>query len=237
MSFQSAIRKQVARERKLKKLMPPFVVHSHNSSNPQLNEINTVKNIYNYLRAKAAATAILLLSLAAVQAQLTNLTYAWNPLPANQLPATYKFYELVGSNWVYLGSSLTTNYVVTNQNITLEHTYGVTASNSPAFGESPKSVPYRIQAAPTAPQGLNLSRLPPLIAPVGGTIEFSTDLVSWNTESLLLAPVSDFNAAALGGSSAPLDALVSVSYRTKDNSTLGKFLRNKPPATQIPLIQ
>ena len=112
-------------------------------------------------------------------AQFTNLTFGWD-VSANA--TGYRFYGYSGTNRVFLATMATNRFTVTNWDLSLPRTVGVTATNMVS-----ESAPSKLDVppAPTAP--LNFAPIPLSInTPIPGVLEISRDLVDW-TERLKLS--------------------------------------------------
>lgn len=106
-----------------------------------------------------------------------DVTLACDPRPAGEQVVAYRFYELVGTNWMLSGSVGTNLLKLTNVNVLIRHTYGVAASN--VFGESDLSAPYVTPNSPKPPSGLGVIQTS-LVTPLPSIIEGTTDLLAWN---------------------------------------------------------
>lgn len=113
---------------------------------------------------------------AGVVPAIMDLTLECNPRPTNEQVRAYRFFERIGTNWTFLGSIPTNRFTVTNVNVLVQHTYGVTASN--VLGESDISAPVVAPTDPRPPSGLGVVTLS-LVTTANGTIVGSTDLVTW----------------------------------------------------------
>ena len=107
---------------------------------------------------------------------IMDITLECNPRPTNEQVRAYRFFERLGTNWTFLGSVATNRFVVTNVNVLVPHTYGVTASN--VLGESNISEPVVAPTDPRPPSNLNVIQTS-MVVPVPSTIAGSTDLVTW----------------------------------------------------------
>jgi hypothetical protein len=119
-------------------------------------------------------------------AQVTNVTFRWDPRPAGEAVNLYRLWETNASGWTLRGQSTTNQLTVTNYDIAIPHAFSVTASN--AWGESPRTnvVTIPVPAGPPA----NLQPVPlSLVLPVPGTAQVSFDLVHWS-ERIRVEPAS-----------------------------------------------
>lgn len=105
-----------------------------------------------------------------------DVTLTCDARPTNEQVRAYRFYERIGTNWTFLGSVVTNRFTVTNVNVLVPHTYGVTASN--VFGESDMSVPVIAPTDPRPPSNLGVVQVS-LLTKANSTIAGSTDLVTW----------------------------------------------------------
>jgi hypothetical protein len=117
--------------------------------------------------------AFLMLAAVSASAQITNITFMWDP---SRDATSYRFYDGHGTNRVLLGETLGLTFVVTNWNVSTGRTVSVTAVNM--LGES-TNVSLSVPPAPAPVQ--NLKPVPlSLVSPVPGVVEFSQDLADWS---------------------------------------------------------
>ena len=117
-----------------------------------------------------------------------DLTLACDARPTNEQVRAYRFFEQLGTNWVFLRSVPTNRVTLTNVNVTVPHTYGVSASN--VLGESDISAPYIAPSDPRPPSSLGIIQTS-MVVPVPSTIAASTDLANWQ-EKQKFSIVQDF---------------------------------------------
>jgi hypothetical protein len=115
--------------------------------------------------------SVLLLSAVSALAQITNLTFTWNPAPNAEV---YRFWD--GNRVALLGTTTNIFFTVTNWNTAVSRTVSVTASNE--IGESVADVK-TIKPATSTPAGLRTIPLS-IVTPVPGVVELSQDLVGWS---------------------------------------------------------
>jgi hypothetical protein len=129
--------------------------------------------------------AALLVSATTCLAQLTNLTFTWDTSPS---ATGYRFYELQGTNHLFIGTTGTNRFTVPGWNVTVSRTVTVTATN--ILGESADATPLVVPPAPTAPQ--HLAPIPlSIITPVPGVVEISQNLADWSQRiRLAVGPTS-----------------------------------------------
>ncbi len=119
----------------------------------------------------------LILSTVSLCAQGLNVTFLWDPSPTNQQILAYRLVEQIGTNWVFVGQTTTTNYTITNYALTNPRTFSVTASN--ILMDSQRAVPVTVPSGPNPPTNFKLITTS-LSVSLPGVIEFSTDLEDWN---------------------------------------------------------
>lgn len=102
-------------------------------------------------KLKLLMSSLLILPLTALAA---DLVLEWDPNPASDRVEEYRVYKQRGTNWVFLGSSVTTNYTITNITIGGANTYSVTAKNF--WQESERSEPVSTPPLPGVPKNTKL---------------------------------------------------------------------------------
>lgn len=96
--------------------------------------------------------------------------------PAREQIIHYRFYERIGTNWLLLMASPTNVFWLTNVNVIVPHTYGVSSSN--VLGEADISAPYVAPSDPRTPDNLGIVQMK-LTVPTNATIAGSSDLMTW----------------------------------------------------------
>lgn len=113
-----------------------------------------------------------------------DLTLACDARPTNEQVRAYRFFERIGTNWTFLASVSTNRVTLTNVNVLVPHTYGVTASN--VLGESDWSAPCLAPTDPRPPSSLGVIQTS-VVVPVPSTIAASSDLVTWQEKQTFAA--------------------------------------------------
>jgi hypothetical protein len=116
----------------------------------------------------------LLLSAASALAITTNVVFTWDSQMGPGIG--FKFYEIVGTQRIFLGGATTNRFTVQNWNVGAPRIFTVTSTNF--WGESGEATPYISPPAPVTPQNLAPAGFA-FITPVPGTLELSRDLIDW----------------------------------------------------------
>jgi hypothetical protein len=117
--------------------------------------------------------SFLLFCSVAVHAQLTNLSFVWD---ASANAVGYRFYEMQGTNRIFLGATSSNAFTVAGWNLSTSRTVAVSATNM--VGESSLTPSLIVPPGPTPP--LNLKPIPlSIVAPVPSVLELSQDLATW----------------------------------------------------------
>lgn len=118
-----------------------------------------------------------------------NQNFTWDNSPPEAQVKGYFFYEkaAVGTNRFYLGFATTNRFTVTNANVLVPHSYGVTATNF--NGESDMSTPVVTPSNPRPPTGLQQTSASMVVPTNSFTVEGTGDLVSWK-EQIRVVPLA-----------------------------------------------
>lgn len=127
--------------------------------------------------------ALILLILCAVQAMAAELTLEWDAAPEEMQTVGTGVYELQGNQWVRIGSSVGTEFTITDVTPGV-HTYGITYVN--LWGESVIVAQVSTPPVIVPPDGAELR-----IKSVKIALQTSEDMEAWNTVDTYEVPESN----------------------------------------------